>query len=162
MENYSFLKTDDPYYLTPQEIIQKKLELLELKDGETLFDLGLGDARSLITACGMADIKGVGYEILPKAIEVSTQNIKQAQLTDRIEIITKSMYEADLSRADAVIIYLTRTMLGAISEKLENELPKGARIVTHDFDLPAWKAEKEVEIDLPNIELTTLYLYRNT
>jgi precorrin-6B methylase 2 len=160
MEDYSFLKTNDPYVLTPNELILQKLELLELKDGETLFDLGVGDARSLITACGLANVKGVGYEISPEAIDIANKNILQANLTDRIEIRQQSLYEADISNADALIIYLTRTMLGGISLKLEEELPPGARIVTHQFDLPGWEAEKEIQTSQNNGSLETIYFYR--
>ena len=158
--DYSFLKTNDDYMLSPQEIVLHKLELLDLKDGETLFDLGAGDARNLIAACSIANINGIGYEVLPKAIEIANQNIQQAQLTDRIEIRNKSMYESDVSNADAMILYLTRTMLGGISLKLEEELPAGARIVTHEFDLPGWTAIKEKEIVLQNGTLEKLFLYK--
>jgi len=162
MKNYSFLQTNDPYVLTHKELVRYKLELLELQDQETILDMGVGDARSLIMACEMADVKGVGYEISPEITEIARKNVADAKLTERIEIINKSMYDADLSKANAVIIYLTRTMLGAISEKLENELPHGARIVTHQFDLPAWDAEKELEVTYDGSRTEMVYLYRKS
>lgn len=162
MKNYSFLQTNDPYVLTHEELVRYKLELLELQDQETILDMGVGDARSLIMACEMADVKGVGYEISPEITEIARKNVADAKLTERIEIINKSMYDADLSKANAVIIYLTRTMLGAISEKLENELPHGARIVTHQFDLPAWDAEKELEVTYDGSRTEMVYLYRKS
>lgn len=160
MKNYSFLETNDPYVLTHKELVRYKLELLELQDGEILVDMGVGDARSLIIACEMADVKGIGYEISPEITEIARKNVADAELSNRIEIINKSMYDADLSKANMVIIYLTRTMLGAISEKLENELPHGARIVTHQFDLPGWTAEKEIVVTYDGFRTEEVFLYR--
>lgn len=160
MHDYYFIKTNDPYVLTPDEIVDKKVELLNLKDGEVVFDLGVGDARNLIKACETANVKGIGYEVFEEAIKAANKNIIQANLHDRIEIREKDLYEADISNANAVIVYLTRSMLGGISLKLENELPKGARIVTHEFDLPGWNAEKEIKITLKNGSDTHIYLYR--
>ncbi len=160
METYSFLKTNDPYVLTPNELVLKKLDLLALKDGEILLDLGVGDARNLITACGIANITCVGYDILPKAIATANTNIQEANLADRITIKNQSLYDADLSSADALILFLTRTMLGAVSLKLEQELKPGTRIVTHQFDLPGWNAIQEIEVMLQDGTMETIYLYQ--
>lgn len=134
----------EPYYKTPENIILEKLNLLELKDGDTLIDLGSGDAKSLILACKIANVKCIGYEILPEALQEAEINIKGANLSDRIEIRNEDFTTADLSDADAIILYLTRATLGELSLKLENELKKGVKIVTHEFDLPAWEIKKNV------------------
>ncbi|BDD05654.1 SAM-dependent methyltransferase [Aureibacter tunicatorum] len=160
MNDYLFLHTNDPYALTPMDIVKAKLDMLELKDGETLIDLGAGDGRSLILACQLADIKGVGYEISKEAQYIANQNIKEAGLDHKIKIIHENMLQADVSQADAVFLYLTRTMLGALSLKLENELKPGAKIVTHQFDLPAWTAVKEIEFQYSNCMSEPIYLYR--
>lgn len=157
---YSFLQTNDPYHLTAHELNQAKLEFLELKDGEVLGDLGVGDARSLIAGCQLADVTGIGYELLPEAILTAQKNIDAAHLTDRIKLIQANLYEADVSTINAMVLYLSRTMLGGISLKLEEELPPGARIVTHDFDLPGWEIEKEKEIVLSNGLRHPIFLFR--
>lgn len=157
---FSAGKINDPYYPTPDDVVVKKLELLNLQDGEVLVDLGCGDARNLIKACSMANITGIGYEILPEAITDAKANIKKAGLENRIEIRTDNFFEADISSVHVLILYLTRTVLGEISLKLENELPKGARIVTHQFDIPAWQEEKLVEYQQKNGSTEPIYLYR--
>lgn len=81
-----FTPLDEPYELTPHEVVLEKLRLLNLKDGELLFDLGCGDARSLIAASKMATITCVGYEILPVALKAAAENIKKANAFDYIEI----------------------------------------------------------------------------
>lgn len=157
---YEFEKSNDPFFDTPQELIQKKLELLQLKDGETLVELGCGKADCLIQGAAMAKIKGIGYETLPEALEIARENVLNSGFQDQIEIRDEDMFNADLTKADAVILYFTRTALGSLSLKLEEELPIGARIVTHDFDIPAWKAEKEIEIQTSNGGLQPIFFYR--
>ncbi|WP_420571977.1 SAM-dependent methyltransferase [Kordia sp.] len=152
-------RLDEPYERTLDEVVQEKLRLLNLKDGETLIDLGCGDARNLIAATKLADVNCIGYEILPEALKAAKNNIQKAAITNRINIIEESFLKADVSKADALILYLTRDSLGKLSLKLENELPKGARIVTHDFDIPAWKAEQVIPFKSKEAFLYTLYVY---
>jgi precorrin-6B methylase 2 len=154
------IQLDEPYELTIDEVVHEKLKLLQLQDGDTLIDLGCGDARTLIKATELADVRCIGYEILPKAQEAAKKNIEAAGLSDRIEIIEKDFLNADVSNASALILYLTRYSLGKLSIKLEEELPKGTRIVTHDFDIPSWKAEKVIDFQSKEAFLFTFYVYR--
>ncbi|MFK7749545.1 MAG: cyclopropane-fatty-acyl-phospholipid synthase family protein [Kordia sp.] len=158
MKNFP-TRLDEPYELTIDEVVQEKLKLLDLQDGDTLIDLGCGDARNLIAATKFADIRCVGYEVLPKALEAAKRNIEEANLTDRIEIIAEDFLNADISKATALILYLTRNSLGQLSLKLENELPSGARVVTHDFDIPAWEADKVIQFKSKEAFWFTFYVY---
>lgn len=158
--NYSFIPPTDPYCTTPAEVIQHKLMLLELKQNERVIDLGCGNATQLIMACAMAKVQCVGYEILPEAVKDAQENIKTAKLSQQITIRAQNFYDADISKADALILYLSRSILGVLSEKFEKELPKGARIATHQFDIPGWTAEVEKEVLQKNGVLEKVYLYR--
>ena len=155
-----FTPLGEPYELTHDEVILEKLRLLNLKDGETLLDLGCGDARSLLAARKIANVTCIGYEILPVALKAAIANIKKEKASNHIEIKEGDFFEADLSNVDALILYLTRNMLGNLSVKLENELPVGARIVTHDFDIPGWEAEQIIEFQSKEAFLFTIYVYR--
>jgi SAM-dependent methyltransferase len=155
-----FTPLGEPYELTPNEVVLEKLRLLDLKDGELLFDLGCGDARSLLSARKIANVTCVGYEILPIALKAAAENIKKESASNTIEIREEDFFDADISKVDALILYLTRNMLGKISLKLENELPIGARIVTHDFDIPGWEAEKVIHFKSTKAIPFILYLYR--
>jgi len=154
-----FTPLGEPYELTPNEVILEKLLLLDLKDGETLVDLGCGDARNLLAARKIADVTCIGYEILPIALKAAAENIKNENAFDHIKIKQEDFFNADLSNIDALILYLTRNTLGQLSVKLENELPVGARIVTHDFDIPGWEAEKVIEFKTKEAFWFTFYVY---
>ena len=157
---YSFLGANESYVLTPEDVMQRKLELLDLKDGDCLCDLGCGDARSLIMGCTFAKIRGIGYDILPEAVAISKRRVQEAGLVDQIDIRQQDLYQADLCDVDALVLYFNRGILGSISLKLENELPLGARIVTHQFDLPAWTAEIEEDFIQSDGCVEKIYLYR--
>jgi len=153
------IRINEPYYHSIADIIHKKLALLNLKDGEVLVDLGCGDARNLVAACAVAKINCIGYEILPEAIADAHINIAHAGLEERIAIRKEDFFEVDFSSINVLIIYLTRYALGELSLKLENELPSGARIVTHQFDIPGWQADKEIDYLQNNGQTEKIYLY---
>lgn len=156
----SLPKVYDPYCTTPADLTRKKLELLELKNGDILYDLGCGNAHTLIDAFIFAQVKGIGYEIVPEAIKDAKDNIVKAGLTGKIEIRTQDFYDAHFSDANAIVVYLSRSVLGALSLKLEKELKAGTRIVTHQFDIPGWTAEKEVDFLQTSGVIERIFLYR--
>ncbi len=156
----SLPKVYDPYCITPADLTRKKLALLELKDGDVLYDLGCGNAHALIDAFAFARVKGIGYEIVPEAIEDAKDNIAKAGLTGKIEVRTRDFYDAPFSDATAIVVYLSRSVLGALSLKFEKELKAGTRIVTHQFDIPGWAAEKEIDFVLTSGATERIFLYR--
>ncbi len=58
----------------PQEVVEKMLELAEVKKGDVLYDLGCGDGRIVVTAVQKYGIRAVGIDIdgLPIATEKKT------------------------------------------------------------------------------------------
>ncbi|NQY05344.1 MAG: class I SAM-dependent methyltransferase, partial [Flavobacteriaceae bacterium] len=105
----------EPYVLSTEEIIHFKLELLNIKEGELLVDLGCGDANALIKASELYKTKGVGYELREEAILIAKDTITKHQLENQITIYKASFLNADVSQADALILYLTRQSLGELS-----------------------------------------------
>ena len=149
----------EPYALTPEDITDFKLNLLKLKEDELLIDLGCGNAHTLIKAYKLAEIKGIGYELRPEAINDARKNIALNNLEEHITIKEIDFLKANVSQADALFLYLTRNSLGKLSLKLEQELKPGTRVVTHDFDIPAWK-EKEKHLFTNHIGAQIeVYLY---
>lgn len=149
----------EPFEVTIDEVVQEKLRLLQLKDGETLIDLGCGDARTLIAAAELANVRCIGYELRPKVLEAARKNVEASGLSDRIEIIEADFFNADLSVADVLILYLTRNSLGQLSFKFDDELTKGTRVITHDFDIPSWDADQVLTFKSKNAILFTFYMY---
>src|SRR5882757_161022 len=52
-----------PYFPTPQSIVDKMLQLGELKAGEKMYDLGSGDGRIVIMAARKYQADATGVEL---------------------------------------------------------------------------------------------------
>ncbi|MHC4146914.1 MAG: alkaline phosphatase family protein, partial [Planctomycetota bacterium] len=73
-------KTDKPdvlYVPTPQEVVDKMLELAKVTKDDLLYDLGCGDGRFVVTAAKRYDCRAVGYDISPRRVRESLENVKK-------------------------------------------------------------------------------------
>lgn len=129
-----------PYVRTPDRVMDRMLELANIKPGDTVFDLGCGDGRIVITAALRYKAKAVGVEISPKLAAQATTAIDKAGLNGRARIVQGDLLQADLTGADVVTIYLGTQLNAELRPRLEKYLHAGARVVSHDYAVPGWKA----------------------
>ena len=150
-----------PYYPTPELIVEKMLQLGNVKIGEKVFDLGSGDGRIVIIAAEKFGANAVGVEFDKDLYQQSSDRIKRLGLADRAKIIHGDLLEQDYTSADVITVYLLPVSNEKVRPLLEKQLKKGARIVAHDFTVGGWTPEKEVSIDDDGEGRShTLYLYR--
>jgi cyclopropane fatty-acyl-phospholipid synthase-like methyltransferase len=136
-----------PYVGTPDRIMDRMLELANIKPGDTVFDLGCGDGRIVIAAALRYKAKAVGVEISPRLASQATTAIDKAGLKGRARIIQGDLLEADLTGADVVTIYLGTQLNAELRPRLEKYLHAGARVVSHDYAVPGWKASRVERTD---------------
>jgi len=148
-----------PYVVSPQQIVDRMLELADLKAGETLFDLGSGDGRVLITAVQRYHAKAVGIEISEALVKSTTERIQKLGLANDARVIQGDLLQIDLSPADVVTIYLATDSNEILRPNLEKYLRPGTRVVSHDYVVPGWKP-KFVDKDLPDAHGHVIYLYQ--
>jgi SAM-dependent methyltransferase len=146
-----------PYVASPQQIVDRMLELADLKPGEMLYDLGSGDGRVLITAVQRYHAKAVGIEISELLVKSTTERIQKLGLDNDARVIRGDLLEVDLSPADVVTIYLATDSNEILRPNLEKYLKPGARVVSHDYVVPGWKP-KFVDKDLPDAHGHVIYL----
>jgi tRNA A58 N-methylase Trm61 len=118
------------------------LILAELKPGETFFDLGSGDGRTVIMAAKDFGAKSVGVELREDLAKKALSNIYELGLNGKAQIFQNDIFKVDLSSADVVFLYLTTSANEKIKPKLETELKPGARVVSHDYEVLGWKSSK--------------------
>ncbi len=139
---------DVPYVPTPQEVVDKMLEMGQVSEGDVVYDLGCGDGRIVITAAKRHGARGVGVDINPQRIVESNANAKAAGVTDRVEFRTEDLFEMkDLAKADVVTLYLLPSVNIKLRPKLLAELKPGTRVVSHAFDMDDWQPEQETTVD---------------
>jgi uncharacterized protein (TIGR03000 family) len=140
---------DVVYWPTPQPVVDKMLELVNIKKGDVIYDLGCGDARILVTAAKKYGVKGFGYDIDPDRVKESLENVKKNKVEDLVTIKRADIFTLDLKDANVVTLYL----LPSLNVKLMPQLAKlkpGSRIVSHDFDMKGAKPKKVVHMKATN------------
>ena len=151
-----------PFVPSPAPVIQYMLKLADLKPGEVFFDLGAGDGRTVVMAAKSFGARSVGVELREDLAKKALGTIHESGLGDRITIVNGDMFGVNLSSADVVFLYLTTSANEKIRPKLEQDLRKGVRVVSHDYEIVGWKPVK-VENYCENPKLGypshTIYLY---
>lgn len=149
-----------PFVPTPQEVVDRMLELAEIRPGDVLYDLGSGDGRIVITAAKKYGIKGVGFEIDPALVKVSRAWIKQEGLEDLAEIRDQDVMTLDLSPASVVTMYLYPGAVIRLRPAIKSQLKPGSRVVSHNYGMGDWKPAKAEEIKDSAGLKRTIYLWR--
>ena len=129
------IRTPDILFVpTPQEVVDKMLELGEVKKGDLIYDLGCGDGRIVVTAAKKYGCRGVGYDIDPQRVIESMENVKKNKVQKLVHIEQKDIFTLDLSGANVITLYLLSSLNVKLIPQLE-KLKPGTRIVSHDFDM---------------------------
>lgn len=145
VEGKIYRALDVVFIPTPQEVVDKMLELAEVKKGDLVYDLGCGDGRIPITAAKKYGCRAVGYDLDPERVEESRENVEKSQLGHLIRIEQKDIFTLDLSEADVITLYLLPSLNVRLIPQLEKLRP-GSRIVSHDFDMEGVKPDKVVKL----------------
>ena len=128
-----------PYVASPVRVVDLMLDIAKVKPGETVIDLGCGDGRILVAAAGKYKAKAIGIEISPKLVSEAKARIAKEGLIEQVQVIQGDLLQADLTGADVVTIYLDTAVNTQLRPRLEKYLKPGARVVSHDFQVPGWK-----------------------
>jgi len=131
------------------------LKLGEVKTGDILYDLGSGDGRIPVTAAKLYGVHGTGIDINPQRIMEAEENAKTQGVTDKVKFRNEDLFEANISDATVVTLYLLPSINLKLRPKLWKDLKPGTRIVSHSFDMGGWEPEKKIEV-----EGRYLYLWR--
>lgn len=131
-----------PYVPTPDEVVLKMLRIAGVIKDDVVYDLGSGDGRLVITAAKQFGARGVGVEINPQLIQESNRKASSAGVSDRVKFIEQDLFQADLSEATVVTLYLLPEVNLKLRPKLLRELKPGTRLVSHQFDMKEWKSDR--------------------
>lgn len=138
--------TGAPFVATPQDVVERMLEAAEVRKEDTLYDLGSGDGRIVITAARKHGAKAAGFEIDEDLVKLSRRNVEQAGLGERVTIEQKDLFEVDLSAASVIAVYLPEKFLERLKPRLE-QLRAGTRIVSHQFLIPGAVPDRTVTVE---------------
>jgi hypothetical protein len=121
---------------TDEQLVEKMLDLAKITPQDFVMDLGSGDGRNIIGAAKRG-ARAVGVEYNPQMVELSRENAKKAGVADKATFIEGDMYEADISKATALVLFLLPVNLEKLTPKFLDMKP-GTRIVDNTFAIPGW------------------------
>ena len=157
-QNFGAAENLAPYVPTPQAIVEKMLEAAHVKPGETVYDLGSGDGRVVITAAQKFGANAVGIEVRADLCRIATEKIKALGLQDRVHMMQASALHVDLSPADVVTMVLLTSSNELMKPQLVKYLKPGARVVSNQFPIKGWKPVETVKARAGTME-HTVYVY---
>jgi len=147
-----------PDFPSPQEVIERMLQIAHVQPNETVYDLGSGEGRIVITAARTFKAKAVGVELSPDLCKIAVGRVKALGLENRVKIVHANMLNVDLRPADVVTIYLLTSANALLKPNLERDLKPGARVVSHDFEIRGWKPATVEKVEAEG-RPRTIYLY---
>jgi SAM-dependent methyltransferase len=131
---------------TPPDVVDAMLKLAKVTPNDVVYDLGSGDGRILIAAAKNYGARGVGIDIDPERVREATANARSNGVADRVTFRQEDLFTADISPATVVMIYLSPSVNSRLASKLMKELKPGTRLVSHAFDLGAWKPQQRITV----------------
>jgi len=131
---------------TPDEVVQKMLEMAEVKKDDLVYDLGCGDGRIVVAAAKKYGCRAVGFDIDPERIKEARENVKENGVESLVTIEHKDIFTLDLSAANVITLYLLPELNVKLIPQLE-KLKPGSRIVSHDFRMRGVKPEKSEKVE---------------
>jgi len=122
-----------PYFPSLKPHMKAALKLLDMKPGQVVYDLGCGDGRFL-KAAARQGINGVGYELNPFVFAYAW--LTTLKYGGRVKIRYGNFWKADISKADAVFVFLLDKYMTKLDAKLKKEGKKGLILASHTFQIP--------------------------
>jgi LEA14-like dessication related protein len=145
VEGITYNAVDVIYVATPHDIVDKMLELAQVKKNDLVYDLGCGDGRIVVTAAKRYGCRAVGFDLDPRRVEESLQNVQKNNVGHLVTIEQKDIFTLDLSEADVITLFLLSRLNVKLIPQLE-KLKPGSRIVSHNFAMGRVKPDKIVKM----------------
>ncbi len=127
-----------PFVPTKRSSAEAMIRLANLKKGTKVYDLGSGNGK-LLRLAQAKGARAVGFEINPLLVMLS--NLRGARTR------WKNFWNADISDADVVLVYLLPTHMERLKRKLKKEVKKGTLVVSNSFIFPGWKILRQDSVN---------------
>ena len=135
-----------PYVPTPQNVVERMLDIGQVARQDYLIDLGSGDGRIVVTAAKKHGARGFGVDLNPTRIAEANENARKAGVADKVAFYQRDLFETDLTPATVITMYLLPQVNLDLRPKIL-ALKPGTRIVSHDFSMGDWKPDVHEQVD---------------
>jgi SAM-dependent methyltransferase len=142
---------------TPQVLVEKMLDMARVTPKDFVMDLGSGDGRNVIAAAKRG-ARALGVEYNPDMVELSKRNAAKEGVAENATFVQGDMYEADVSKATVLALFLLTENLNQLVPKFLDMKP-GSRIVVNGFEIDGWTADETGKAGGDCGNWCTAYLY---
>ena len=142
---------------SPPELVEKMLDVAAVTPRDVVMDLGSGDGRNIIAAAKRG-ARAVGVEYNPDMVELSQRLAREAGVADKATFVRGDMFEADISNATVLALFLLPDNLTKLRDKFL-KLKPGTRLVLNTFAIPEWQADVTEKIEGDCASWCTVLLY---
>ncbi len=103
---FAAIMPDVDYWATPQPVVDRMLELARVKTSDVVYDLGCGDARSLVTAAQRYGASGIGFDIDPRLVAEARENVRRNGVENLVQIEQADIFTL-ISRPQTLFSYIS-------------------------------------------------------
>lgn len=136
---------DVPYVPTPENVVERMLDLADVKSSDYVVDLGSGDGR-IVIAAAKRGASGHGIDLDPKRIAEARENAVKQGVDNQIMFMEEDIFDTDFSEASVITMYLLPSVNKKLRPKLLDDLQPGTQVVSHSFDMGSWQADKKIVV----------------
>ena len=137
---------DSVWVPTPERMIRRLLQLADTTKDDVVIDLGSGDGRFPIYAAKHFGAFGIGVELERNLVELSIKTAAAEGVTHRVRFLQQDLFEADLSAASVVALYISPGVMERLRPRLL-ALKPGTRVVSHHFTLGDWQPDEVIQVE---------------
>ena len=124
---------------TPQATVDKMLDLAKVTARDYVIDLGSGNGITVITAARRG-ATALGVEYNPDMVAVAQRLARQAGVSDKATFVRGDLFEADLSKATVITLFLLTDLNLRLRPKLLDLRP-GTRVSSNTFAMGDWEPD---------------------
>ncbi len=143
---------DVPYVPTPPEVVERMLDMAEVKPDDFVIDLGSGDGRIAIAAAKRG-ARAFGVDIDPQRVEEAQENARRAGMQGRVSFRRQNLFDTRIDEATVLTMYLLRKVNLDLRPRVLDELKPGTRVVSHAFSMGDWKPDGHSEVGYRQVYL---------
>ena len=127
------------YGPTSKKQLEAAAGLLQLKEGDTVYDLGSGFGRALIYFAKGYRVRAIGAEVDPLRREISVRSARRRGVSTNVTVLRMNLLDVDLHDARKVFFFLSPLLMRKLQEKVGREMPPGSLVVSVEHRFPDWK-----------------------
>lgn len=129
-----------PYLPTLKPQIKTAIDLADLKAGDTLLELGCGDARVLIAAAKQG-INVVGYELNPVLALLAW--LRTRPYSKNVNVVWGDFWQKPWPEAQAIFTFLLPKYMEKLNKKVIQYEYKPVKLVSFAFEIPDREADNQ-------------------